>query len=52
MAEPIKYNNEVIYPDKIRINRYYLENYSLFTDLKIIFCTILGKNMRYNNEVI
>ena len=52
VAEPIKYNDEVIYPDKIRINRYYLENYSLFTDLKIIFCTILGKNMLYNNEVI
>lgn len=52
VEEPIKYNNEVIYPDKIRINRYYLENYSLITDLKIIFCTILGKNMLYNNEVI
>lgn len=50
--DPIKYNNEVIFPDKVRINLYYLNNYSFWTDIKLILCTVLGKNMTYNGEVI
>ena len=49
---PIKYNNEVIFPDKVRINLYYLHNYSFWTDIKLILCTVLGKNMMYNGEII
>lgn len=49
---PQKYNDEVIYPDKVRINRYYAEHYSFKDDIKMIFCTILGKHMIYNNEII
>ena len=52
MENPIRYNDEVIYPDKVRINRYYATHYSFIDDLKIIFCTVLGKNMIYNNEKI
>ena len=52
MEDPIRYNDEVIYPDKVRINRYYATHYSFIDDLKIIFCTVLGKNMIYNNEKI
>lgn len=52
MEDPIRYNDEVIYPDKVRINRYYATHYSFIDDLKMIFCTVLGKNMIYNNEKI
>ena len=34
------YNDEVIYPDKVRINCEYCRNYSFFKDIKIIFSTI------------
>ncbi len=37
---PIKYNNKVIYPDKIRMNLDYYYNHSLWIDIKIIFATI------------
>lgn len=50
--DPIKYNDEVIYPDKVRINRYYAEHYSFIKDIQMIFCTVLGKHMNYNNERI
>lgn len=36
----IEYNDEVIYPDKVRINCEYYRNYSFFKDIKIIFATI------------
>ena len=45
-----EYNDKVIYPDKVRINKYYYEHYSFIKDIQIIICTVLGKNMRYNNE--
>lgn len=49
---PQEYNDTVIYPDKVRINRYYLHNYSFVSDIKMIVCTVLGKTMLYNNELI
>ena len=52
VENPVQYNNEVIYPDKVRINRYYAEHYSFMDDLKMIFCTVLGKHMIYNHEII
>ena len=51
-AEPLKYNDEVIYPDKVRINLYYYYNYSFAKDIKMIVCTVLGKTMEYNGEMI
>ncbi|MBO7597329.1 MAG: sugar transferase [Bacteroidales bacterium] len=51
-ANPQEYNDNIIYPDKIRINLYYLNQYSFWTDLKIIFCTIFGRKMQYNGEMI
>lgn len=47
-----EYNDRVIYPDKVRINRYYLNNYSFIKDIQIIMCTVLGRRMNYNNEII
>lgn len=52
VTDPQKYNDEVIYPDKVRINRYYAEHYSFIKDIQMIFCTVLGKHMTYNNEII
>ena len=51
-SNPKEYNDTVIYPDKIKINLYYYRNYSFVTDIKIIFCTVLGKKMLYNGELI
>jgi len=42
--EPKKYNDEVIFPDKVRINLDYYNNWSLWLDIKIIFKTIFRKN--------
>lgn len=36
----IWYNDEVIYPDKVKINCDYYRNYSFFRDIKIIFKTL------------
>lgn len=47
-----EYNDKVIYPDKVRINKYYYEHYSFIKDIQIIICTVLGKNMRYNLSLI
>lgn len=48
----VDYNDNVIYPDKVRINRYYLHHYSFIKDIQMIICTVLGKKMMYNNELI
>lgn len=49
---PIEYNVTVIYPDKVRINLYYLNHYSFIKDIQMILCTVLGKRMMYNGELI
>lgn len=51
-SDPQKYNDEVIFPDKVRINLYYLHHYSFIKDIEMIFCTILGRRMKYDNEII
>lgn len=38
--DPIKYNREVIFPDKVQINKEYIYEYSLAKDLKYIWKTI------------
>lgn len=48
----VEYNVFVIYPDKVRINLYYLHHYPFIKDTQMIFCTVLGKKMMYNNEEI
>lgn len=51
-ADPQRYNDEVIFPDKVRINLYYLHHYSFIKDIEMIFCTVLGRRMKYDNEII
>ena len=50
--DPQRYNDEVIFPDKVRINRYYLHHYSFWMDIKMILATVLGKKMYYGGEII
>lgn len=52
VPNPQEYNDTVIYPDKVRLNRYYAEHYSFMADIQMIFCTVLGKHMSYNGEII
>ena len=46
------YNDNVIYPDKVRLNCYYYRNYSFIKDFQMIVCTVLGKKMEYAGETI
>ena len=48
----IWYNDNVIYPDKVRLNCYYYRNYSFIKDIQMILCTVLGKKMYYAGEQI
>lgn len=47
-----EYNDAVIFPDKVRINRYYLHHYSFISDIRMIFATLLGRHMEYGGELI
>lgn len=47
-----EYNDNVIYPDKVRLNKYYYEHYSFVKDIQMILCTVLGKRMEYCDEII
>tara|TARA_B110000438_G_scaffold58848_1_gene58921 strand:- start:49 stop:633 length:585 start_codon:yes stop_codon:yes gene_type:complete len=38
--DPVKYNDDVIYPDKVKLNLDYYYNNNLWIDIKIIFATI------------
>ena len=46
------YNDNVIYPDKVRLNCYYYRNYSFIKDIQMIFATVLGKKIEYVGEEI
>lgn len=46
------YNDNVIYPDKVRLNCYYYRHYSFIKDIEMIFATVLGKKIMYNGEMI
>jgi lipopolysaccharide/colanic/teichoic acid biosynthesis glycosyltransferase len=40
--DPERYNREVIWPDKVKINKEYIKNWSLKKDIQYIFETIFG----------
>ena len=42
--DPEKYNDEVIFPDKVKMNLDYLDNWNFWLDIKIIFKTIFRSN--------
>ncbi len=39
---PITYNDNIIWPKKVEINRSYIENYSFSKDIKFLIDTVLG----------
>lgn len=45
VKNPKHYNDQVIYPDKLRINREYVLRRSITMDLRIIFATVLGYDL-------
>ena len=47
-----EYNDNVIYPDKVRLNCYYYRHYSFFKDIEMIVATVLGWKIKYNGEMI
>lgn len=52
VPDPERYNDEVIFPDKVRINRYYLHHYSFWMDLRFIVATVTGRHLPYGGEII
>lgn len=46
------YNDNTIYPDKVRLNCYYYRHYSFAKDIQMILATVLGKKMEYAGEMI
>ena len=48
----IEYNDNVIYPDKVRLNCYYYRHYSFLKDIEMIVATVLGRKVKYNGEII
>ena len=40
--DPDKYNKTIIWPDKVEINKKYIENWSLYLDLKLIIKSIFN----------
>lgn len=46
------YNDNVIYPDKVRLNKYYYEHYSFVKDIEMIFATVLGWKVRFADEEV
>jgi lipopolysaccharide/colanic/teichoic acid biosynthesis glycosyltransferase len=41
-SNPEQYNNEVIWPDKVKINVDYVNNWSFIQDVRYIYQTITG----------
>ena len=41
-ADPQRYNDEVIWPDKVKINKEYYKNWSVWNDISILWQTIFG----------
>ena len=50
--DPVRYNDEVIWPDKVRLNKYYYYHYSFLKDIEMIFATVLGKKVWFAGEEI
>ena len=46
------YNDNVIYPDKVRLNKYYYEHYSFLKDIEMIFATVLGFKVKFAGEEV
>ena len=48
----VEYNDNVIYPDKVRLNCYYYRHYSFIKDIQMIFATVLGFKVKFAGEEV
>ena len=46
------YNDNVIYPDKVRLNCYYYRHYSFWKDIEMILATVLGFKVKFAGETL
>jgi len=46
---PKEYNDNVIFPDKVRINKLYMKHWSIWLDIKLIIHTIIRKKYEESN---
>lgn len=46
------YNDNVIYPDKVRLNCHYYRHYSFWKDIEMIFATVLGFKVKFAGEEV
>lgn len=46
------YNDNVIYPDKVRLNCYYYHHYSFWKDIEMIIATVLGRKVKFAGEEV
>lgn len=46
----VEYNDNVIYPDKVRLNCYYYRHYNFFKDIEMIIATVLGRKIKFAGE--
>jgi lipopolysaccharide/colanic/teichoic acid biosynthesis glycosyltransferase len=44
--DPLKYNDTVLYPDKVRIEINYIKHWTFWLDIKIIIYTLIGKKLK------
>ena len=40
VEDPIRYNKEIIFPDKVKLNLNYYYNHNIWIDIKVIFATV------------
>ncbi|OFX44540.1 MAG: sugar transferase [Bacteroidetes bacterium GWC2_33_15] len=48
VTNPQEYNDRVIFPDKVRINKEYMKYWNFWIDIKIIIFTALRKKLKEN----
>ena len=47
-----EHNDNVIYPDKVRLNCYYYRHYSFLKDIEMIFATVLHFKVKFAGEEV
>jgi lipopolysaccharide/colanic/teichoic acid biosynthesis glycosyltransferase len=50
VEDPIYYNNNFIYPDKVKINLHYYYHYNIWMDINLLFRTLFTHNKSVQNE--
>ncbi|MDD5891457.1 MAG: sugar transferase [Bacteroidales bacterium] len=46
------YNDNIIYPDKVRLNCYYYRHYVFWKDIEMILATVLGFKVKFAGEEV